>query len=133
MTTIEQTDDRDGQLVALLAAGNSPTQAAASIGCSATTVYRRLANEAFVSRLAVAKSQRWAPAAAVLRVEFDKSVTHMVAVRDNDAVAHSTRLRAAQAICELALKVAQVTDTDQQIAAIAAALADKKEPNDDAP
>jgi hypothetical protein len=110
--------DRDRAMIAGLASGKTPTEAAAELGISAPTVYRRLSDPAFTAQLAVAKATAWAPEASELRREFRRSVAHMVTVRDNPDVHDGTRLRAAQAICDLALRVAESTDRDVRLAAL---------------
>jgi hypothetical protein len=107
---------RDDRLVEMLATGYSVAEAAAAVGCAVSTIYRKLSIPGFAAKLAAARAERWRPRESRLLTEFDKSVDAMIAIRDDETVHNSTRLRAAQAIAELALRVSKVTSFDEETA-----------------
>jgi len=115
---VDGLSDRDRAIVACLAAGKTPTEAAAELGVSAPTIYRRMSDPAFRAALAVAKAAGWAGEVSELRREFRRSVAHMVRVRDDESVHDATRMRAAVAICELSLRLTKEIDYDSRLAAL---------------
>jgi hypothetical protein len=114
----DELSERDLALIAAIASGRTVTEAAAELGISAPTAYRRLGDPAFAARLATAKAANWSPESTELRSEFRRSVAHMVATRDDENVHASTRLRAAQAICDLALRVTKEVELAARVAAL---------------
>jgi hypothetical protein len=106
---------RDERLIEMLATGHSVAQAAADVGCAVSTVYRKLALPGFAAKLAAARAERWRPRESRLLSEFDRSLDVMIAIRDDETTHRSTRLRAAQAVADLTLRVGRVGATDEQV------------------
>jgi AcrR family transcriptional regulator len=105
---------RDAELVELLSAGRSVAEAAAALGCSVSTVYRRFRDASFRSQLRAAKAALWAPDTERLR----QSVGHAIATIENlmtNAQHESTRLRAAVELIRLALDTKKLTDLEQEL------------------
>lgn len=120
-------DSVDVALIAALAAGASTTDAATAAFVSATTAYRRMQRPEFQAALAEAKAGRWKPSAERLREEVANSIDRMVALRDSETTHASTKLRAAETLITLALKLHEVVDVLPRMAAIEAQLAQVKQ------
>jgi len=116
-------DEVDIALIAALAAGASTTEAATAASVSATTAYRRMQSAAFRAALAEAKAGRWKPDAERLREEVSLSIARLVELRDSSTTHASTKLRAAVAIVELAIRLHELVNLLPRLAAIEAQLA----------
>lgn len=126
MTTAEQIDvgldATDCAIIAAIVAGASTTDSATAAGVSATTVYRRMSRPAFRVALAEARAGLWKPDAERLRSEVAKSIDRLAAIRDDEEAHDSTRLRAAETLITLAVRMHDLVEVQPRLAAVEAAL-----------
>src|SRR5262245_41599683 len=111
-------DAIDVALITALTGGKSITEAAAEIGISATTAYRRHASQAFRVALADAMAGRWKPHAARLHGEVSKSLDRLIALRDDERVHPSTRLKAIESIFNLLFKLTEIVEIEPRLTAL---------------
>ena len=121
MSNNEQNDD---VLIQHLAAGHTVSQAAGAVALSTQTVYRRLRDPLFRAKLAEARAAVLQPVVARTMAEVGKSLDRLVAIRDDEDAAPSSRVRAAVAIIETALKLNNAVVVELRLASIEAALAE---------
>lgn len=132
MTITEQVelglDNTDLGLIAALASGVAITDAAAQLGVSAPTAYRRQRKPGFRVALAQARALKWLPDAERFRTEVGKSLDALVSVRDAAATSAAVRVRASVSIVELALALHENVDVNARLEDVEAALAAKETP-----
>ena len=111
---------KEDEILALMAAGFSPTEAAAKADRSASTVYRLLARPDFAARLHEARAMQLRPHVEKLVTALGRAIDKMLAVMDDPTVVASTQLRAAAAVAELALKFHERVDVLPRLVALEA-------------
>jgi hypothetical protein len=106
----------DAVLITHLAAGVSPEGAAELAGVSRATVYRRLADPAFHTRVANARAELWKRAAAVLsKSAVEGALVLRRLLRSDDA---RIRMQAAKIVLDQGIKVRDQVDLAQRVAAL---------------
>jgi hypothetical protein len=110
----------DDRLLMLLACGATVDAAARSLGLSERTLYRRLRDPAFCQRLQQARADLVQRTAGMLTAAGAESVRTLVALQ-KEANPAATRLGAARAVIQLGMKVREVAELEQRIAALEAA------------
>lgn len=104
-------------LVAALACGATKESAAHQAGVSLSTVHRRLADPEFCRQLQAFRAdivQRMAGALTAAGLEFVKTLIAL----QSAATPPATRLGAARAGLELGMKVREMTDLEERLAAL---------------
>ncbi|AMV24127.1 hypothetical protein VT84_07000 [Gemmata sp. SH-PL17] len=117
---------RDEALVALLAEGKTPVQAAAELGVGHATVYRALARPDVRVALATARGAHWSESVTTLKREFRSSVDVLREIRDDTNQPAMVRMRAALALADLALRTCKVTDEDVRLTVLEQIAADHR-------
>ena len=107
----------DEVLLLALACGASVEAAAAKAGVSPATVYRRKQEPAFAQRLQQVKTDMVLRTAGMLTAAGGESVKTLLELQ-KPSVPPATRLGAARATIELGLKVREVNELEQRIAAL---------------
>jgi hypothetical protein len=106
----------DAALVVHLASGVSPAAAAKLAGVSEATCYRRLADAAFRQRVEAARSAFWERALGILSKGAAESATVLRRLlRSDDG---RLQLQAAKVLLEQGIKVRDVVETAQRLAAL---------------
>ena len=106
----------DDLLAAALAAGKSTQDAATAAGVAERTVYRRLIDPAFKARVTELRGAMLATAAGRLADGMGEAASVLRALlTDADA---NIRFRAAGKLIELGVKVIELTDLEQRLAAL---------------
>ena len=106
----------DAALIAHLAAGVSPAGAAKLAGVSEATTYRRLANPTFRQRVEDARAELWKRAMAVLsKSAVEGAIVLRRLLRSDDS---KIRLQAAKIVLEQGIKVRDMVDIAQRVAAL---------------
>jgi hypothetical protein len=110
----KRTEDR---LLLALACGATVEAAARQAGMSESTAYRRLADRKFRQRLHRVRSDIVQRTAGALTAAATESVRTLLELQKPSAPA-AVRLGAARAVLELGLKVREVTDLEERLAAL---------------
>jgi len=110
----------DDRLLLLLACGATVDAAACNLDMSARTVYRRLRDPDFCHRLQQMRADMVQRTAGMLTAAGSESVRTLVALQ-KETIPPATRLGAARAVLLLGLKVREVAELEQRIAALEAA------------
>ncbi|MBI3967134.1 MAG: hypothetical protein HY329_15975 [Chloroflexi bacterium] len=119
------TKGNDQALIALLASGSTIKDAAAKAGMSESTAHRRLEDRAFQSAVAEARKAMLSRTVGLLA---DATTEAVSALRRNLACgAPSTEVRAAVAILEQSVKVAELVELEQRVTELEAKLATQGE------
>jgi hypothetical protein len=106
----------DAALVVHLASGVSPAAAAKLAGVSEATCYRRLADPSFRQRVEAARSAFWARALGILSRGAAESATVLRRLlRSDDG---RLKLQAAKVLLEQGIKVRDVVEIAQRLAAL---------------
>ncbi len=111
----------DGLLMAL-ACGATVEAAAAKAGVSASTAYRRLNEPAFRRRLREVRADMVQRTAGMLTAAAGESVKALLALQ-KEAVPAAVRLGAARAVLEIGMRLREVCDLEQRLAALEERLA----------
>lgn len=119
--------ERQQLVISALVAGRTQTEAAAAAGVSEKTVYRYLRDPKFRVQLAAARSAQWAPVARRLRAGVERALQVIEDLMNSETSHESTKLRAAVAYLELAVKFDDVTNTAPRLAAMEDAIAERRE------
>jgi hypothetical protein len=106
-------------LLLALACGATVEAAARQCELSDRTVYRRLKDPAFRSRLQAVRADMVQRAAGMLTAAAGEAVRTLLALQKESAPP-AVRLGAARAVLELGLKLREVADLEQRIAALEA-------------
>lgn len=109
-------------LVLALACGATVEAAARQCDLSERTVYKRLREPDFKARLQEVRSDMVRKAAGMLTAAATSAVTTLLALQ-KESVPAAVRLGAARAVLELGIKVREVAELEQRIAALEAQLA----------
>ena len=109
--------NRDTPLLMALACGASPEQAARQCGLSARTVFRRLRQPDFVRELQAVRDDMVRRSAGMLTAAAGEAVKTLVSLMSG-AVPPATRLGAARAVLEIGIKVREVTELAERVAAL---------------
>ncbi|HVK09818.1 MAG TPA: hypothetical protein VM597_13665 [Gemmataceae bacterium] len=106
----------DDPLAAALAAGRTVRDAAATAGVSERTAYRRLADEAFATRVAHLRGQMIGRAAGRLADAMGEAsdVLRALLASGDEHVRHKAGVK----VIELGLKVAEVAELERRVAAL---------------
>ena len=107
----------DEALVLALACGATVENAARTAGVSLRTVYRRLAEPAFRTRLQGARAEMVQRATGMLTAAALEAVKTLL-VLQQASVSAAVRLGAARAILELGAKLREVADLEARLAAL---------------
>jgi hypothetical protein len=104
-----------------LACGASPESAAQKDSLSRRTVYRRLADPAFLTRVTEQRAELARRAAGMLTASGLVAVKTLTTLQES-ATAEGVRLRAARAILDLGCKLRENVDWAERLAALEASL-----------
>ena len=104
-------------LLLALACGASVDQAARQCGLSIRTVYRRLAEVDFRRRLQALRSDMVSRTAGTLTAAATEAVRTLLELLKSSA-SDAVRLGAARAVLEMGLKVREVADLEERLAAL---------------
>jgi hypothetical protein len=107
----------DQRLLLVLACGATVEAAARQCGVSESTVYRRLAEPDFARQLQAARTDMVQRAAATLTAAGTEAVKTLVLLQ-NAAIPAAVRLGAARAVLEIGIKLREVADLEQRLAAL---------------
>lgn len=109
---------KEDEIFELLVAGFAPAEAAERSGRSPSTVYRLMSRLDFRTRLAEAKAARLRPHVEKLNTALGRAIDKMLALMDDPTVVHSTQLRAAIGLAELAIKLGEHVEVYPKLAAL---------------
>lgn len=104
-------------LILALACGATIEAAARQSGVSRRTIYRRLNDPKFRARVREARAEMVKRAAGMLTAAAGESVRTLLALQ-KDSVPPATRLGAARAVIELGIKVREMVELEDRIAAL---------------
>jgi hypothetical protein len=107
----------DEALVLALACGATVENAARTAGVSLRTVYRRLAEPTFRTRMQGARAEMVQRATAMLTAAALEAVKTLLVLQQGSVPA-AVRLGAARAILELGAKLREVADLEARLAAL---------------
>lgn len=110
--------NEDGLLLAL-ACGASVEAAARQCEITQRSVYRRLSDRAFRTKLQELRTDMVRRAAGMLTAAANQSVSTLLALQ-KESVPAPVRLGAARAVLELGIKVRELVDLETRIAALEA-------------
>jgi hypothetical protein len=110
--------NEDGLLLAL-ACGASVDAAARQCGVAERTIYRRLEDPEFRSRLQALRSDMVRRSAGMLTAAANTAVSTLLSLQ-KESVADNVRLGAARAILELGMKIREIAELEIRIAALEA-------------
>ena len=112
----------DTELVLALACGASPDNAAQKAGLSRRTVFRRLADPAFVSQVGAMRADIARRAAGMLTAASMAAIKSLTTLQES-ANSESVRLGAARATIELGCKLRENVELLEQLATLEVRLA----------
>jgi len=107
----------DQRLLLMLACGATVEGAARQCGVSESTVYRRLADPDFRRQIDNLRNEMVQRTAATLTAASSESVKTLVTLQQPTSPA-GVRLGAAKAVLEIGIKVREVADVEQRLAAL---------------
>src|SRR5262249_13274126 len=114
----------DAALVTHLAIGVSPAGAARLAGVSEATAYRRLANPAFRQRVEKARADFWDRAAGIMsKAAAEAAIVLRKLLRSDDG---RLKLQAARTLLEQGVRVKDLIDFEQRLAALERAAAEQR-------
>jgi hypothetical protein len=116
----------DDVLLAALACGATWETAAQKAGVSRATVQRRLQDSAFRQRLQELGADMVKRAAAALTAASVEAIKTLLSLQAS-SIPHAVRLGAARSILELGVKLREVADTEERLAALEAQLASERQ------
>jgi hypothetical protein len=105
----------DDALVLALACGATVEAAARQAGCGPRTVYRRLEDAAFRTRIRDLRADMVHRASGLLTAAAAEAVRTLLALQ-KDGVPPATRLGAARAVIELGIKVRELSELEERVA-----------------
>ena len=108
---------KDDILLLALACGATVEAAANKVGISPATVYRRLADSEFQNRLKQIRSDMVQRTASTLTAAGSESVKTLMLLQQ-PSIPHAVRLGAAKAAIELGIKMREVADMEERLAAL---------------
>jgi hypothetical protein len=112
----------DDLLLAALSCGATAEVAAHKAGVSRTTVQRRLQNPAFCQRLRELGADMVKRSAAALTAASVEAIKTLHGLQAS-SIPHAVRLGAARSILEFSIKLREVADTEERLAALEAQMA----------
>jgi hypothetical protein len=115
----------DEVLLAALACGATADAAAQKAGVSRTTVHRRLHDPEFCQRLQQIGTDMVKRAAAALTAASVEAIKTLLSLQAT-SIPHAVRLGAARSILELGVKLREVADTEERLAALEAQVASQQ-------
>jgi hypothetical protein len=107
----------DEQILLALACGSTVEAACRQLGVGEATVYRRLADPAFRERLRALRADMVQRASGMLTAAAMESVKTLLDLQQK-AVASAVRLGAARAVLEIGIKMRELTDVQERLAAL---------------
>jgi transposase len=107
----------DSHLLTALACGSTVEAAARQSGLSESTIYRRLKNAAFCRRLKNLRTDMVQRASAMLTAAAMESVKTLLELQKPTNTG-PVRLGAARSVLEMGVKLREVADLEQRIAAL---------------
>jgi hypothetical protein len=107
----------DAKLLLALACGATVEQAARQTGLSVRTVYRRLADPDFRRQVQSTRTDMISRAAATLTAAGTEAVKTLLVLQQNTAPA-AVRLGAARAVLEMGIKLREMADLEERLAAL---------------
>ena len=107
----------DDALLLALACGATVEKAAQQVGLSERTVYRRLREPDFRRRLQAVRTDMVQRSAGMLTAAAMEAVKTLLALQGASTPA-AVRLGAARAVLEIGIKLREVADLDQRLAAL---------------
>jgi predicted DNA-binding protein (UPF0251 family) len=107
----------DDALLLALACGATAEAAAAKAGVSRRTVFRRLGDDDFRRRLRGARQEMVERASGMLTAASMEAVKTLLSLMDGQAP-HASRLGAAKSILELGVRLRDLTEIEQRLAAL---------------
>jgi hypothetical protein len=110
-------------LLLALACGASVDQAARQCGLSTRTVYRRLAEPSFRQRLQALRGDMVSRTAGTLTAAATEAVRTLLELLKS-STSDAVRLGAARAVLEIGIKVREVADLEERLAALEKAAAE---------
>ncbi|HEY7312930.1 MAG TPA: hypothetical protein VH643_26435 [Gemmataceae bacterium] len=113
----------DDQLLMALACGVTVENAARQAGISPATAYRRLADPAFRQRLQGLRGDMVSRTAGTLTAAATEAVRTLLELLKSTASA-AVRLGAARVVLEMGMKVREVADLEERLAALEKAAAE---------
>jgi hypothetical protein len=113
----------DDQLLMALACGVTVENAARQAGISPATAYRRLADPAFRQRLQTLRGDMVSRTAGTLTAAATEAVRTLLELLKSTASA-AVRLGAARVVLEMGMKVREVADLEERLAALEKAAAE---------
>ena len=108
---------RDTELVLALACGASPDNAAQKAGLSRRTVFRRLADPAFVAQVGAMRADIARRAAGMLTAAGLAAIKTLTTLQES-ASSEAVRLGAARATLELGCKLRETVEWTERMAAL---------------
>jgi hypothetical protein len=117
----------DSLLIMALACGATLENAAANVGVSKATAYRRSQEPEFQQELSKTKAEMVARTASMLTAAAGEAVKTLLALQ-KDSTPPASRLGAAKAILELGVRFRELGELGERIAAIETRLADTQKP-----
>jgi hypothetical protein len=115
----------DTKLLLALACGAIVEQASRQCGLTPRTVYRRLADEDFRRQIQELRTEMVQRTAATLTAAGTESVRTLLSLQQ-PTVAAPVRLGAARAVLELGVKLREVAELEQRLAALEGRLAEQE-------
>lgn len=112
----------DERIVRSLAEGNSATTTAALVGRSVATIYRKLRDPLFASKVADAKAERLKPLADTAIDAARPALAKLVELANDESVHVSSRIRSLVHIIDLAVKLDEHLAVLPRLAAAEAAI-----------
>jgi hypothetical protein len=116
----------DDLLVLALACGATQEAAAQKAGVSKATVQRRMQDPEFQARLQAASADMVKRSALTLTAASTEAIKTLLALQQS-STPYPTRLGAARAILEIGVKLREVADVEERLAALEQEMAVRKE------
>lgn len=105
----------DEKIISGLLACSTIREAAEYAGVSERTVYSRLSNPEFSSRLAAERRKLFKAHSAALQGQIGRSIQTMVEIRDNNKTPPQVRLNASAELIRNGLKMAELVDVVERM------------------
>jgi hypothetical protein len=113
--TAKTRHNSDSQLIELLAAGTTQTEAAKLAGCSPRTVGRRLADPEFAESVRQFRAATLESAAGRIGVMIDRALSTLEEIHADGQMAPAARIQAARCILEQSLKFRDSVELEQRL------------------
>ena len=109
--------NRDDAIVEALARGECQTATARQVGCSVTTIRRRLDDPAFRNRVERFRAEMLDAVAGKLGANVEQAVTTLTSLMA-EAMPPVVRLGAARAVCDFALRIRESVTWERRLTAL---------------